>query len=170
MFHLTFKNCCDQKIIYVPEVLSRQAEGKITLAEARDSLKKNRRYTDDQVDYAVLRVMKEHHSGKKERSDESDNPGTGKPNYGDQQVTFAQYKEMASKRYILSDEDKKNDLQKLPKNDGVVLSEKERLGRKLRKEELSLPFLRKKGKGLAGVASVFEVNEVVAEPSRKTLH
>ena len=152
-----------------------QAEGKITLSEAKDSLKKNRRFTEDQTRYAMLRVCKlnpDNHGGdgKKENHDDNDHHAGSKPTFGDQQITYAQYKEMASKRYILSGEEKKNEMPKPMKRDGVELTEEEKLARKLRKEELSLPYLRKKGKGLAGVSSVFEVNEVVPEPSRKTLH
>ena len=134
-----------------------QAEGKITVGEAKHLLKKCRNYTETQINETVVRVVKLPPSGEEQHRTEQDQHS--KPVlHDDQQITFGQYKQMASKRYTKLTEFKPDH------DDGGKLVSVEV------SKELTLPYLRKKGKGLSGVPSIYAVTEVVPEPIRKAFH
>ena len=80
-----------------------------------------------------------------------------KQRFKELQVTYKQYKEMAAKRY-----NTRNVL--VPKNIGGRME----MVQKKESKELDLPYLRKKGKGLAAISSIHEVSETEKEPSRKS--
>ena len=145
------------------------AEGLISVAEALDCLKRERNYTDKQANKAIESVLGTYHDLAKKaghtniENEENDDQPTpedieaAKQRFKELQVSFKKYKQMASKRY----------------NTRNVLAPKVSGGRmemvqKKESKELDLPYLRKKGKGLAAVSSIYEICETEDEPSRKT--
>eukprot|EP00943_MAST-04B_sp_MAST-4B-sp1_P008621 g8621.t1 len=149
------------------------AEGHISVAEALDCLKRERKYSDKQANKAIETVLgtyrdytngtNHHRAGSVNSNTDSDEPPTAeeiemaKQRFKELQVTYKQYKEMATKRY-----NTRNVL--VPKNYGGRME----MIQKKESKELDLPYLRKKGKGLAAISSIHEISETEPEPSRKS--
>ena len=156
------------------------AEGRISVAEALDCLKRERNYTTDQANAAIESVLGTYHNyanrnnqynhdgmensnnNNNERNENDQKPTAeelelAKQRFKELQVTYKQYKEMAAKRY-----NTRNVL--VPKNIGGRME----MVQKKESKELDLPYLRKKGKGLAAISSIHEVSETEKEPSRKS--